>query len=121
MQGKAPIDRGCCADTLRIFPSADGSVHKDLLVVDLVRKAVNSIKGAHFVGISHAFHPWKVDDTTVFLLPIIFNDEQLGNVTIDGVLALDIDNLKVPKIPWGPGGQDPTWCPAPAAEGESAP
>jgi len=91
--GLAPIARGCCADTMRIYPG-DGSVSRDVIIVNIVRTAVNSIPNRRFLGISHAFHPWEVDGTTFFLLPVIFADTKLG-LTIDGIIALNLDTLKI--------------------------
>lgn len=92
--GKAPISRGCCADTLRTFPS-DGSAFMDILIIDIVRNAVNSIAGAHFNGISHAFHPWEVDGSTFFVFPVIYREDALGGANTDGIVALNMKDLTV--------------------------
>lgn len=92
--GRAPVARGCCADSIRVFPS-DGREHRDIVIVDIVRKAVNSIRGAHFEGISHAFHFCEVDGITLVLMPILFQDDSLDGVTIDGIIALNIERLTV--------------------------
>jgi hypothetical protein len=90
-KGFAPIARGCCADSLRIFPRSGG--YRDILIVRKVKHIIERMENVRFFGISHAPDVVLLDGSVHLLLPVLYYDDTLNGRLTDGVLAMNVDTL----------------------------